>query len=190
MKGKLKRMDMFLINKDRKRGFTLVELMIVIAIIGVLIGIGISQYANTTGEARKKRALGDIKTICDSIRNFNRAERKKFYKIQDLSQLVGKYLQKMPKDPWERPYKVDGTYVYSLGEDGVKSLDDIKMKYERDSIVENPTFVASQDASGNERPGAWKMNPEYDPQNKENVKNVVKIDRANTTSGGNSVVIK
>ena len=191
-------MKMILINDDLKnnqdkclnKGFTVIELLIVIAIIGVLVGIGISQYANTTGDAKKKRAMSDIKTICDSIRNYNRVELKKFYKVQDLSQLTGKYLQKLPKDPWDRPYKVDGTYVYSFGEDGFKSLDDIKMKYERDSIVENPTFVATQDSYGNEKPGAWKMNPESSPQNAGNTQNVVGIDKDNSTSGGNVIVIK
>jgi len=174
------------------RAFTLIELMIVIAIIGVLTGIGISQYASSSHDAKRKRALMDIKQVCDSIRTFNRMEKKKFHKVQDLSQLLGKYIQNIPKDPWGRSYKVDGTYVYSLGEDGVKSADDIRQKYERDSIVENPKFVPSQDASGVERPGGWKMNPDFDPANKEANKNVVSIDNRNTTTvgSGTSVVIK
>lgn len=174
------------------KAFTLIELMIVIAIIGVLTGIGISQYASSSYDAKRKRALMDIKQLCDSIRMFNRVEKKKFHKVQDLSQLLGKNIQNIPKDPWGHSYKVDGTYVYSLGPDNVKSADDIRQKYERDSIVENPKFVPTQDTAGNERPGGWKLNPDYDPANKESVKNVVRIDSTNTTTvgSGTSVVIK
>jgi prepilin-type N-terminal cleavage/methylation domain-containing protein len=179
----------------KNKGFTLIELLIVIAIIGILSGIGISQYARSSADAKKKKAIGDIKSICSVIKSFNTIERKKFYKLKDLSQLTGKYMQKIPLDPWGHSYKVDGTYVYSLGEDGVVSADDIKLKYERDSIIENSIFVASQGPDGTERPGGWKMNPEYDPKDRERFEsgrdyNYVKIDKSSTTAGGNSVLIK
>ncbi len=210
------------LKTNNAKGFTLIELMIVIAILGVLVGLGLSQYSNASYDARKKRALSDVRSIADAIKSFNRIERKKFYQVKDLNQLLGKYIQKIPKDPWGHAYEVDGTYVYSLGDDGLKGKsyeyydnfgtrkigdyddykangtqlisekpsDDIRTKYERDSIVGNPTFVATQNKEGVETPGNWKMNPEYDPQNAEVNKNYVKIDKSNTTFGGNSVVIK
>lgn len=182
-------------NINFKQGFTLVELLIVVAIIGVMVGLFISQYSRSSEDAKKKRALADLKNICNVIKSYNTLEKKKFYKVKDLNQLVGKYMQKLPTDPWGRPYKADGTYVFSYGPDGIPSDDDIKLKYERDSIVENSIFVASQGNDGIERPGGWKMNPPYDPNDKEHLEpgrnyNYVKLDKSNSTSGGNSVLIK
>ncbi|OGM05992.1 MAG: hypothetical protein A2008_04170 [Candidatus Wallbacteria bacterium GWC2_49_35] len=182
-------------KKNENKGFTLIELLIVISIIGILVGVGISQYARSSEDARRKKAAGDVKSICNVIKSFNTLERKKFYKLKDLTQLTGKYMQKIPLDPWGRQYRVDGTYVFSYGEDGIASGDDIRQKYERDSIIENSIFVASQGADGTERPGGWKMNPEYDPKDREREDsgrdyNYVKIDKSSTTAGGNSVLIK
>ena len=46
-----------------RRGFTLMELMIVIAIIGLLSTIAIMSLANTRGQSRDARRTSDIKTI-------------------------------------------------------------------------------------------------------------------------------
>ena len=58
--------NLFKLTKNKK-GFTLVELMVVVAIIGVLTLIAVPVYNNVTENARKKADLATIKSIQTAI---------------------------------------------------------------------------------------------------------------------------
>jgi type II secretion system protein G len=49
------------------RGFTLIELMIVVAIIGILSAIAIPLYANIQGRARVAKAQADVRTLITAV---------------------------------------------------------------------------------------------------------------------------
>src|SRR5438128_10928766 len=49
------------------RGFTLIELMIVVAIIGILVSISVPLYANVTARSRIAKAQADIRTLVSAV---------------------------------------------------------------------------------------------------------------------------
>ena len=131
----------------RSRGFTLVELVIVLTIIGLLAGSSIYLIIGFVDEAKIKRVDGDLRTISTAIAGY---ERNNYFRPptqeQGLMALVTKptsepqpkmwiaYLKEVPLDPWGQEYQyrspavksTSGKYdLFSLGEDGAESEDDI-----------------------------------------------------------------
>ena len=135
-------------NSRRSHGFTLVELVIVVLIIGILAGSGIYMLVGWLDEAKYERVRGDINTIDLAIKGYERGNYSKPpTQEQGLQALVERptsepqperwraYLEdaKALLDPWGNPYqyaypaqKSKKKYdIWSQGEDGVESEDDI-----------------------------------------------------------------
>ena len=120
------------------RGFTLIEIMVVVAILAILAGIIIPRIMSRPEEAKKTRAQVDIKSLEGTL-NLYKLDNG-FYPTTDqgLEALVkkpemaplprkwkeGGYLSRVPNDPWGRPYQylspgAHGNFdLYSLGADG------------------------------------------------------------------------
>jgi general secretion pathway protein G len=82
--------------RTRQRGFTLIELMVVVSIIGVLAGIAVIQVKNMQRKARETALRKDLHDMREAIDNFY-ADKQRY--PADLHELVPKYLKTIPRDP-------------------------------------------------------------------------------------------
>ncbi|WP_374399756.1 type II secretion system major pseudopilin GspG [Niveibacterium sp.] len=122
----------------RTAGFTLIEVMVVIVILGVLAALVVPKVMGRPDEARAVAARQDIAAISQALKLYKLDNRKYPTTEQGLQALVqkptvspvpdnwkaGGYLEKLPKDPWNSPYQylspgVHGEFdVFSFGADG------------------------------------------------------------------------
>ena len=80
-----------------KKGFTLVELVVVIAILGILAGIAIPRFMDATASARGSKIVADLRTIDSAITMYYA----KVGTTPTMSNLTtnGAYLASEPKPP-------------------------------------------------------------------------------------------
>jgi general secretion pathway protein G len=81
----------------RENGFTLIELMIVIAIILILIGMAALNYQKTVIRSKEAVLRTDLRTMRDAIDNFTLDKQAAPQSLDDLQQAG--YLRSVPIDP-------------------------------------------------------------------------------------------
>ncbi len=82
---------------DAQRGFTLIELMIVIAIIAILVGMAAGIYTKTVQHARESVLKKDLQTMREAIDNYTLDKQQAPQSLQDL--VDAHYLRQVPVDP-------------------------------------------------------------------------------------------
>jgi general secretion pathway protein G len=121
----------------RLRGFTLIEIMVVVIIIGLLAAVVVPQFLGRVDDARVAKAKQDIQAMETALTLFKLDNFKYPTTDQGLAALstkpgdasvrnwrAGGYLKKVNKDPWGNDYQylLPGTHgeydLYSLGADG------------------------------------------------------------------------
>ncbi len=121
-----------------KSGFTLIEIMVVVAILAILASVIVPKIMSRPDEARAVAARQDIATIVQALKLYRLDNMRYPTSEQGLAALVsrptiapvppswkvGGYLERLPKDPWGNPYQYlsPGLHgemdVLSFGADG------------------------------------------------------------------------
>jgi len=117
-------------------GFTLIEIMVVIVILGVLAALVVPRVMSRPDEARAVAAKQDVASIMQALKLYRLDNQRYPTTEQGLMALVQKptvspvppnwksYLERLPNDPWGKPYQflnpgVRGEIdVFSFGADG------------------------------------------------------------------------
>lgn len=122
----------------RQSGFTLIEIMVVVVILGILSALIVPNIMNSPNEARVTVARNDIQAIGNALNMYKLDNFTYPDTNQGLEALVSKptnvdnwkqggYLSKLPVDPWGNEYRylspgANGREydLYSLGADGTE----------------------------------------------------------------------
>jgi len=126
------------VQRRRQSGFTLIEVMVVVAILAILAAVVVPRVMDEPAKARRAKVQQDIRAIESALDLYKLDNYRYPTTDQGLEALVsppssgpepenykdGGYLRKLPEDPWGNPYRYlrpgeHGEFdVYSLGADG------------------------------------------------------------------------
>ena len=129
---------------NKERGFTLIEVMVVVVILGILAAILVPKVMDRPDQARKTKAKQDIRAL-EAALNLYKLDNFVYPTTdQGLEALVeqptspeppnwkaGGYVDRLPKDPWNQDYlflspgEQGSIDIFSMGPDQQPSDDDI-----------------------------------------------------------------
>src|SRR5512134_3240820 len=136
--GSIKRKEGQMNVKSRQGGFTLLEVMVVVVILGILAALVVPKIIGRPDEARVIAAKQDIASLMQALKLYRLDNQRYPTTEQGLQSLVtkpatapvppnwkaGGYIERLPKDPWGNTYQflnpgVRGEIdVFSFGGDG------------------------------------------------------------------------
>lgn len=128
----------------KQKGFTLIEVMVVVVILGILAAVVVPNIMDKPSEARVNKAKQDVRALEEALNRYKLDNYDYPSTEQGLDALVkkpggspepkrwkGPYVKKVPNDPWQNPYQylnpgVHGAIdVFSTGKDAGSPADDI-----------------------------------------------------------------
>lgn len=123
-------------------GFTLVEIMVVIVILGLLATLVVQNVVGASDEARVTKAQTDVKMLASAVSLYRSKKGTLPESLEVLTERDdkggGNLIEELPRDPWDHPYELrpgnnrNDWEVVSLGPDGVQSEDDISSKSQKE----------------------------------------------------------
>lgn len=131
-------------RRGSRGGFSLLELLLVLVILGVLAALIVPKFAGRSQQARETAASSDLKTLGLALDSFEIDNGRYPTSDEGLEALIaqpgsaegwtGPYIRgDLPKDPWGNEYvyrypgqqNPNGYDIYSFGPDGREGNDDI-----------------------------------------------------------------
>jgi len=113
-------------RKKLTQGFTLIEIMVVVVILGILAAVVVPQVMDRPDTARLTKAKQDIRAI-ESALNLYKLDKFNYPTTEEgLEILQPKYLDRLPKDPWGNVYlylspgEHRAVDIFTYGADGKK----------------------------------------------------------------------
>ena len=91
-------------RKRQERGFTMVELMVVVIILGILATAVVFNVSGLIGDAKVNKAKTDIRTLKDACMLFKAKKGKWPKNLDELTQGIQAMVEAVPKDPWDSKY--------------------------------------------------------------------------------------
>ena len=116
-----------------RRGFTLIEMMIVIAVIAILVGILLPSFRGTQDEAAEQRARAELRTIATALESYFIHNSNAFPSaLTSLTSVTPRIISVIPDDPF-RSGSNDYTYyttsqyyvIFSYGRDRAADISGI-----------------------------------------------------------------
>ena len=132
------------VTRHNNSGFTLIEVMVVLLIIGIMAGLVAPQILGSQEEAQRKAAAVDIRSLERALTRYKLSNNRFPTTEQGLESLVsqptidpiprnypqGGYITSLPDDPWDNPYQllspgeIGVIDIFSNGPDGEPGTDD------------------------------------------------------------------
>lgn len=118
----------------RHGGFTLIEMMIVIAVIAILVGVLLPQFRGTQDEAAEQRAKAELRTIATAIESYYIHNSNALpVTLSALTSVTPRIISSIPSDPfngstaYQYARDTNSVYyvVYSIGSDRAADLSGI-----------------------------------------------------------------
>ena len=127
-----------------QKGFSLIEVMVVLLIIGIMASMIAPQILGTQAEAQMKKAAVDVQSLESAMTRYKLSNNQFPTTEQGLDALVnqptidpiprnypqGGYITRLPEDPWGNPYQLVSpgelgvVDIFSNGPDGEPGTDD------------------------------------------------------------------
>jgi general secretion pathway protein G len=114
-------------------GFTLVEIMVVVVILGLLATLVVQNVMGASDTAREKKAQSDVSTIASAVSHYFVMHGKLPDSLEVLAtkdERGRSELDNLPKDPWDHDYilragdRPNQFEVISMGPDGSENTED------------------------------------------------------------------
>ena len=114
-------------QRKRQSGFTLIEIMVVVVIIGMLATLILPKVLGRQDQAFQAKAKSDIRALASAVKLYKLDNFKYPSSSEGLNVLVTAnkgYIDKLPKDPWGNDYQYSSPGqnldfdIWTLGADG------------------------------------------------------------------------